>query len=136
MARESKSETEVRNSITNHLAPNEALREFTWGAKNSTSVAIFFFGHLAAALAKYDQPGFFIGLTEKRLILVEVKGKTPTGAVHNISTADIKGISYKRGAYSGTLNVHLSADTLALNFDSRPWYPRAQNMSKIMPLPK
>ena len=136
MARESKSETEVRQLITNHLAPNEALREFTWGAKNSTSVAIFFFGHLAAALAKYDQPGFFIGLTDKRLILVEVKGKIPTGPVHNISTADIKGISYKRGAYSGTLNIHLSADTLALNFDSRPWYPRAQNMSKIMPLPK
>jgi hypothetical protein len=136
MARESKAELQVRQLITNQLAPNETLREFTWGAKDSTSVAYFFFGFIGAALARRDQPGFLLGLTDKRLILIEVRGKTPTGEVHHISTGDIKGISYRRGPYSGTLNIHLSADMLALNFDSRPWYPRAQNMSKIMPLPK
>jgi len=136
MARESKVEIAVRESITKHLAPNEILREFTWGAKESGSMAFFFFGHLGAALANHDQPGFLIGLTDKRIILVEVRGKTPTGEVHNISLNDIKGFSYKRGPYSGTLNMHLTADTFQLNFDSRPWYPRAQNISKLMPLPR
>jgi hypothetical protein len=136
MAHESKAEREVRESIAMHLAPAETLREFTWGAKNSTSVAFFFFGFLGAALAKRNQPGFFIGLTDKRVILVEVKGKTSTGDVHNISLSDIKGFRYNRGPYSGTLNIHLTADTLQLNFDSKPWYPRAQNMAQMMPLPR
>ena len=136
MAREGKAEVEVRNLITRHLVPNETLREYTWGAKDSSSMAYFFFGHIGAALARRDQPGFIMGLTDKRLILIEVKGKLPTGAVYGISIGDIRGMSYKRGPYSGTLNIHLSADTLALNFDSKPWYPRAQSMSKIMPLQK
>ena len=134
MARESKAELEVHELITKHLAPNETLREYTWGAKNSTSVAFFFFGVIGAALAKRDQPGFFVGLTDKRIILVEVKGRTPTGNVYDVPLSDIKGFKYNRGPYSGTLNIHLTADTLQLNFDSKPWYPRAQNMSKIMPL--
>lgn len=136
MTRESKAELEVRQWIVNQLAPNEALREFTWGARNSTSIPYFLFGYLGAELARRDQPGFFIGLTDRRLILLEVKGKVPTGSIHHIPTADIKGISYRRGPYSGTLNIHLSADTLELNFDRKPWYPRAQNMSRLMPFQK
>ena len=46
----------------------------------------------------------------------------------------VKGFRYKRGAYRGTLDIHLTADKLQLNFDSKPWYPRAQNMSKLMPI--
>jgi hypothetical protein len=134
MARESKAEFDIRETITRHLSPGETLREFTWGAKNSNSVAFFFFGYIGAALARQDQPGYFIGLTDKRLILIETRGKTPTGGIYNIPVADIVGINYNRGPYSGTLNVHLTTDTLALNFDSRPWYPRAQNMAKLMPI--
>lgn len=136
MARESVAEIQVRESIAGHMGPDETLREYTWGARDSSSVAYFFFGAIGAALARRDQPGFYIGLTDKRLILVEVRGKVPTGEVYSILTNDIKGLNYKRGPYSGTLNVHLSADALALHFDKKPWYPRAQNMAKIMPLPR
>ena len=136
MARESKVEVAVRESITSHLAPEETLREFTWGAKDSNSVAYFFFGYLGTALASRDQFGYYIGLTDKRIILVKTKGSTPTGETYSISTSDIKGISYKKGLSSGTLSIHLSADALTLHFDKRPWYPRAQKMSKLMPLPR
>lgn len=131
MARESKTEVAVRESITNHLAANERLREFTWGkTENSISAAYLLFG----ALAGQNQLGYFVGLTDKRLILIEVKGKTPTGEVYNIAMSDIKGLQYHRGSTNGKLNVHLSADILQLIFDKRPWWPRAKNMAQIMPL--
>lgn len=134
MARESKVEVAVRESITSHLHPNEILHEFTWGARESNSVAYFFFGAIGTALAKRDQLGYYIGLTDKRAILVKTKGNIPTGEVVSISTDDIKGISYKRGLSSGILSIHLSADTLTLHFDNKPWYPRAQKMAKLLPL--
>ena len=119
MARESKVETEVRESITGHLAPNESLREFSWGATE---------GFISAR--------YFVGFTDKRLMLVEVNGTMPTGDVHNISIGDIKGLEYRSSGTYGILKVHLSADILELNFEKRPWWPRAKNMAKLMPLQK
>jgi len=137
MARESKAEISIRESITGHLTPNETLREYSWGTtERSFSAAYFLFGALGAALSSQNQRGFFVGLTDKRLILVEVTGKTPTGEVHNISTRDIKGLQYRSSGTAGKLNVHLSADTLELIFDKRPWWSRAKNMAKIMPMQK
>ena len=108
MARESKTEIEVHDAIARHLAPGETLREFTWGATEaSISAAYFLFGALGAALTGQNQPGFFIGLTDKRLILMEVKGKTPTGEVHSISTSDIKGLQYRSGGTTGNLNYYI-----------------------------
>jgi PH (Pleckstrin Homology) domain-containing protein len=134
MARESKAELEICEVVTKHLLPEEILREYTWGAKDSSSMAHFLFGAIGAALARQDQAGFYIGLTNKRIILVEVKGRSATGEVYSIPLADIKGLHYKRGASTGTLDIHLTADKLQLNFDRKPWYPRAQNMSKLMPI--
>ena len=137
MARESKAEISVRESITNHLTPNETLREFSWGStEKSISAAYFLFGALGAALAGQDQRGYFVGLSDKRLILVEVKGKTPTGEVHSILVGDIKGLQYRSSGATGSLNVHLSADILQLVFDKRPWWSRAKNMATIIPLQK
>lgn len=137
MARESKVEIEVRESIARHLAPGETLHEFTRGTtEGSISAAYFLFGALGAALTGRNEPGYFIGLTDKRLILIEVKGKTPTGEVHSISTSDIKGLQYRSSGTTGNLNVHLSADTLKLVFDKRPWWPRAKNMATFLPLQK
>lgn len=137
MARESNTEIEVRDAIARHLAPGETLHGFTWGkTEASVSAAYFLFGALGAALTGQNEPGFFIGLTDKRLILMEVKGKTPTGEVHSISTSDIKGLQYRSGGTAGNLNVHLSADILKLTFDKRPWWPRAKAMAAILPLPK
>ena len=93
MAQASKVETEVRESISKHLAPNETLREYTWGrTEGSISAAYFLFGALGAALIGQNQPGFFIGLSDRRLILMEVKGKMPTGEVNSISIGDIRGL--------------------------------------------
>jgi hypothetical protein len=137
MAKESKAEIEVRESITKYLNPNETLCEYSWGTKEESLSAIYFlFGAIGAALARSDQNSFFIGLTDKRLILVEVKGKTPTGAVYSIAASDIKGLQYRNAGYTGNLNVHLSADVLRLIFDKRPWWNRAKNMAKVMPLSK
>ena len=137
MARESKAETEVRESITKHLTPNESLHEFSWGVQEtSLSAAYFLFGAIGAALARQDQTGFFVGLTDKRLILVEVKGKIPTGKVHSIPCSDIRGLQYRSTGSAGNLKVHLSADILPLIFDRRPWWSRAKNMAAIMPLQK
>lgn len=136
MARESKAEIEVRESITKYLTPNETLCEFSWGTREESLSAIYFlFGAIGAALAG-SQIGYFVGLTDKRLILVEVKRKMPTGAVYNIAVSDIKGLQYRSSGTAGNLNVHLSADTLKLIFDRRPWWSRAKNMAKIMPLSK
>lgn len=137
MAKESRVEIQVREAIAKYLIPNETLCEFTWGTREeSLSVVYFLFGAIGAALAGSSQTGFFIGLTDRRLILVEVKGKTPTGEVYKISISDIKGLQYRSGGYTGNLNVHLSADILKLSFDKRPWWPRAKNMAKFIPLPK
>lgn len=136
MARESKAEREVRESITGRLDPGETLREFTRGGTQSTSAAWFFFGVIGAALARRNQLGYFVGLTDKRLILLEVKGKMLTGNVQSIPVTDIRGLHYSKGLYSGSLNIHLAADVMKLNFDNRPWYPRAQQMAKLMPLPR
>jgi hypothetical protein len=134
MARESKTETQVRETITKYLNPNEILCEYTLGTtEESTSTAYFLFGTLGAALTGQNQPGFLIGLTDKRLILVDVKGKTPTGKVYNIPMSDIKGLKYRSSGVSGKLHVTLTADVLQLVFDKRPWWPRAKNMAKIMP---
>jgi hypothetical protein len=137
MARESKSEIQVRESITKYLSPNETLCEFSWGTKEeSLSLIYFFFGALGAAFDRGNQTSFFVGLTDKRLILVEVKRKIPTGAVYNIAISDIKGLQYRSSGTTGNLNIHLSADILKLMFDRRPWWSRAKNMAKIMPLQK
>ena len=137
MAQASKVETEVRDSIANHLAPNETLQEYTWGTtEGSMSAAYFLFGAIGAALTGQNQPGFFIGLSDRRLILMEVKGKMPTGEVHSISVGDIKGLQYRSSGTAGNLQVHLSADILHLIFDKRPWWGRAKNMAKLMPLQK
>ena len=137
MAHESKVEIEVRDSISSHLAPNESLREYTWGTtEGSLSAMYFLFGAIGAALTGQKQPGYFTGLTDKRLILVEVKGKIPTGEVHSISIGDIKGLQYRSSGTSGNLKVHLSVDILDLIFDKRPWWGRAKNMASLMPLPK
>lgn len=133
MARESKDEIAVRESITSHLAPNETLHEFSWGrTENSISASYLMFGNLAGK----NQPGYFVGLTDHRLVLVEVTGKTPTGEVHSIARGDIKGLHYRSSGSTGNLYVHLSADILQLLFDKRPWWPRAKNMAKFMPLKK
>lgn len=137
MARESKIEIKVREEISGHLAPDETLREFSWGTKEgSISAAYFLFGIIGAALAGNNQLGYFIGLTDKRFILVEVNGQTPTGEVLSILISDIKGLKYKSSGSTGNLRVHLSADVLQLIFDKRPWWGRAKNMAKLMPLPK
>jgi hypothetical protein len=137
MARESKTEIEVRDAIARHLLPNETLREFSRGTtEGSISAAYFLLGALGAALTGRNEPGYFIGLTDRRLILLEVKGNTPTGEVLGISISDIKGLQYRSSGTTGNLNVHLSHDTLQLVFDKRPWWPRAKNMAQIMPLQK
>ena len=133
MARESKDEVEIREEITRHLTPGETLSEFSWGrTENSISASYLMFG----ALAGKNQPGYFVGLTNNRLILIEVKGKIPTGEVHSITTRDIKGLQYRSSGTTGNLYVHLSADILQLMFDKRPWWPRAKSMAKILPLQK
>jgi hypothetical protein len=134
MAQESKKEQQVREAIEVHLEPGETLRHFTWGGTKSTSAAWFLFGIIGAALAKRGQKSFFVGLTDRRLVLVEVQGQTPADEVQSIPLEDVKGLEYKRGLYSGSLNIHLSADKMALHFDSRPWFPRAQQMAKMLPL--
>ena len=137
MARESKIEIEVRDAIARHLLPNETLREFSWGmTEGSISAASFWFGALGAALTGRNEPGYFVGLTDRRLILLEVKGNTPTGEVLGISIGDIKGLQYRSSGTTGNLTVHLSHDKLQLVFDKRPWWPRAKNMAQIMPLQK
>lgn len=137
MARESKAEIQVRESITKYLNPSETLCEFSWGTREESLSGIYFlFGAIGAAIARNDQNSFYIGLTDKRLILIEVKRKLPTGAVYSIATSDIKGLQYRSAGYTGNLNVHLSADTLKLIFDKRPWWNRAKNMAKVMPLSK
>lgn len=137
MARKSKTEIEVRDAIASHLAPNETLREFTWGkTEGSISTAYFLFGALGSAMTGRNEPGYFIGLTDRRLVLMEVKGNTPTGEVLSISIGDIKGLQYRSSGATGNLNVHLAADTLQLLFDKRPWWPRAKHMAQIMPLQK
>lgn len=137
MARESKKEIEIREEVTRHLAPGETLREFSWGTKEGTmSAAYFLFGILGAALAGQNKLGYFIGLTDKRFILVEVNGQTPTGEVLSISISDIKGLKYGSSGSTGNLKIHLSADVLQLLFDKRPWWGRAKNMAKLMPLPR
>jgi hypothetical protein len=136
MSRESKVEIEVRETIANCLGPNEILREYTWGSKEgSMSSAYFLFGALGAALMGQNQSGFFVGLTDKRLMLLVVNGRVPTGEVHSILLGDIKGLQYRSSGTAGFLNVHLSADVLRLIFDKRPWWGRAKNMAKLMPLP-
>ena len=133
MARESKDEIAIREEITKHLAPNETLSEFSWGrTENSISASYLMFGTLAGQ----NQPGYFVGLTDSRLILMEVKGKAPAGEIHSIDKEDIKGLQYRSSGSTGNLHVHLSADILQLLFDKRPWWPRAKNMAKIMPLQK
>lgn len=135
MSRESKVEIEVRDALANCLGPNEMLREFAWGAKEeSMSTAYVLFGALGAALAGQKQPGFFVGLTDKRLMLAVVQGKVPTGEVYSIALTDIKGLQYRSSGTAGFLHVHLSADVLRLVFDKRPWWGRAKNMAKLMPL--
>lgn len=135
MARESKKEQQARAVIEAHLEPGEMLRQYTWGGAKSTSAAWFLFGALGAALSKRGQKTYFVGLTDRRLVLVEGKGQTATGETLGIPLEEVKGLKYKRGMYSGSLNIHLSADTMALHFDSRPWFPRAQQMAKLLPLP-
>lgn len=134
MAQESKKERQARAVIEAHLKPGETLRHFTWGGTKSTSAAWFLFGAIGAALTKRGQKTYFVGLTDHRLVLVEGKGQTTTGEVQSIPLEEVKGLKYKRGLYSGSLNIHLSADTMALHFDSRPWFPRAQQMAKMLPL--
>lgn len=136
MARENKMERQIRETLETHLKSGETLQHFTWGSTKSASATYFLFGVIGAALAKRGQTGYFVGLTDRRLLLVEEKGKTPTGSVQSIPLADIKGMQYKRGLYSGGLNIHLTADKMTLNFDSRPWFPRAQQMAKMLPLSK
>jgi len=133
MAKESKAEREVREALTAHLEPGETLREFSRGGKQSTSAAWFFFGAIGAAIARGSQPGYMIGLTDKRLILVDVKGAKPTGPIQCLPLSDIKSMKFKRGLYSGNLEIELAADKMKLSFDSRPWFPRAINMAKMMP---
>jgi|GEM_PF-4849913 len=136
MARESKLESDIRQSITRYLTPGEMLHEFSWGTtEGSISAAAFWFGSLGAALAGQNDPSFLVGLTNRRLLLIEVKGRTPTGQVHSISTSDIKGLKYRSSGTTGNLNVHLSADILCLIFAKRPWWGRAKKMAKMMPLP-
>ncbi|HKI54697.1 MAG TPA: hypothetical protein VJ987_11275 [Anaerolineales bacterium] len=137
MARESKDEIAVRESITGHLAPDESLREYSWGTtEGSMSVVYLLFGAIGALLTGQNRPGYFVGLTDKRVILIKVNGKTPTGEVYSIEIGDIKGLKYRSSGSAGNLRVHLSADTLILIFDKRPWWGRAKNMAKLMPLPK
>ena len=136
MARESKKERQAREIIAAQLQPGETLRHFTWGGTNSTTAVWMLFGALGALIARGSQQGYFIGLTDQRLILVSAKGFKPTGEAHSIPLGDITGMKYNRGMYSGSLNIHLPADKIEIHFDSRPWYPLAQEMAKIMPLPK
>lgn len=136
MARENKMERQIRETLESHLESGETLEHFTWGRTKSSTAAFLLFGAIGAAIARRNQEGFFIGLTDQRILLVAVKGKDPTGTVQSIPRTDIMGMEYKRGLYNGSLNIHLSADKIALNFDNRPWFPRAQQMAKLFPLSK
>ena len=136
MARESKSERQARELITSQLAPGETLRHFTWGGTSSTSAAWLLFGVIGAILARRGQKSYFVGLTDQRIMLLSANGMKPTGEIHSIPLTDIKGLKYSRGLYSGALNIHLTADQFDVYVDSRPWYPRAQQMAKLLPLPK
>jgi len=136
MARESKNERQARELITSHLAPGETLNHFTWGGTNSASAAWMLFGVIGVLLARRGQKSYFVGLTDQRMILLSAKGLKPNGEIYSIPLSDIKGLKYSRGLYSGALNIHLIADQLDVYVDSRPWYPRAQQMAKLLPLPK
>jgi hypothetical protein len=134
MARESKKETLAREIITQHLQPGETLQHFTWGGVGSSTALHMAFGLLGALIARNTQQSYFVGLTDRRLVLVKAKGFKPTSEAHSISLEDIKGMKYSRGLYSGVLKIQLVADKLEIHFDSRPWYPRAQAIAKLMPL--
>jgi hypothetical protein len=136
MARESKKEQQVREIITAHLQPGESLQNFTWGVTSSSTAIWFLFGTLGALIARRNQQGYFVGITDRRVILASTKGMQPTGEVHSIPLEDIRGLKYTRGLYSGALNIHLTADKIEIHFDSRPWYPRAQEIAKLRPLPQ
>ena len=136
MAGESKAEREVRKSIMTYLAPDETLREFTRVETKSLSISVAYFFSLIIGeiLAQRYQTGYFVGLTDKRLILVEFKGKTPTGNVQSIPLSDIKGLLYNRGLVVGNLEIHRTTETIKFDFEVSPWYQRAINMAKLLPL--
>jgi len=78
---------------------------------------------------------FIVGLTDRRLILVEVSkwkffgGVKQTGDVQLVALADIKNVQYKKqGPFQGALTVETSVGKMTLAFEKLPVVTRATEM--------
>ncbi len=119
------------------LAPTvpagEALQMVTYGYVGPGHAnAMIFFGAMGDAIINAPRrTWYYVGLTDRHLILLQVKNREPTGVQQVLSRGDVRQIAYSRGALEPKLVITLPAEVMELRFEGYGWRDRAQAMDKI-----
>ena len=140
----------VREGIEACLEAGETLQFFALGTTKGVLLlqlaggAFGVFGGLSGGVATGASSGareFIVGLTDKRVLLVEVKQWgfdffAPHGAVKQrgevlfIAFNELKSVEYKRGLVNSTLVFNLPEKSVSFVFEKTPWISRAVELGK------
>ena len=125
-----------------HVPAGESLKAFTYGYVGpGRTGAILLFGALGdAVINSWRRKFYYVGVTERYAILVQVKNNKPTGVQQVLGRSDVRQLEYSQKAFSGPLlTVQLPADTLELHIEGMGWLPRAKTLPAVwngLPLTK
>ncbi len=119
------------------LAPavpaGEAVQMVTYGYTGPGHAgAMLAFGALGDAIVNAPRrTWYYVGLTDRHLVLLQVKNQKPTGVQQVLGRGDVQQIAYSRGALEPKLVITLPVEVMELRFEGYGWRERAQALDKI-----
>jgi len=148
MARHTRVERSLSKGIQPFITQNETVLHLALASNRATLATELLTGQLLGgaidnligdAIATRGKKQYILGLTTRRLILVEVVkwsflGEVKkVGASQAIALSAIGSIEYRRkGIFEGLLVIHLNGTEMTLVFERLPWVRRANEMVKTM----
>jgi hypothetical protein len=126
-------EKKAVSTLSPAVPAGEPLQMVTYGYVGpGRSGAIFLFGALGDAIINAPRrKWYYVGLTDRHLILLQVKNEKPTGVQQVLARSDVQQLEYAGGVFGPRLVVTLAAEKMELKVESYTWQERAKVLDKI-----
>ncbi len=126
-------EKQATAMLSSAIPSGEALQMVTYGylgpGRTGTMLA---FGAMGDAIINAPRrKWYYVGLTNRHLILLQVKNKKTTGVQQVLSRSDVQQVAYSPGAFETKLVITLPAEVMELKVEGYGWRDRAKALGKM-----
>jgi len=127
-------EAKARSLLAPLAPPGETIQAFTFGYVGpGRTGAILLFGALGdAVINARRRKWYYIGLTERHLLLIQVSNNKPTGVQQVLARNDVRGLEFQSGAFKEPkLMIRLPVEEMQIRVEQYGWRGRAKTLDVL-----